>query len=102
MTFASRAAAQMPERLLVRLISLVYGRFEPEIRRLDEVCGRGGTMLDIGGWYGPWARRLVGRAAPRARKQDERPRAAPQDHSPLDRPSRGMDFGLQGAEAGRR
>jgi FkbM family methyltransferase len=62
MTFASRAAAQMPERLLVRLISLVYGQFEPEIRHLDEVCGRGGTMLDIGGWYGPWTRRLVGRA----------------------------------------
>lgn len=62
MTFASRAAAQLPERLLVRLISLAYGQFEPEIRHLDEVCGRGGTMLDIGGWYGPWTRRLVGRA----------------------------------------
>ena len=62
MTLASRIAARLPERLLVRLVSLTYPRFEPEIRRLDEVCGRSGTMVDIGGWYGPWARRLVRRA----------------------------------------
>jgi FkbM family methyltransferase len=62
MTRASQVAARLPEGLLVRLISLAYRRFEPEIRRADEVCGRGGTMLDIGAWYGPWARRLVTRA----------------------------------------
>jgi FkbM family methyltransferase len=62
MTLASRIAARLPERLLVMLVSLAYRQFEPEIRRLDEVCGRGGTMVDIGGWYGPWARRLVRRA----------------------------------------
>jgi FkbM family methyltransferase len=56
-------AAQLPEGLLVRLISFAYRRFEPEIRSVDEVCGRGGTMVDIGGWYGPWARRLVRRAS---------------------------------------
>jgi FkbM family methyltransferase len=63
MTLASRVAPQLPERLLVDAISLAYRRFEPEIRRLDEVCGRGGTMVDIGGWYGPWTRRLVRRAS---------------------------------------
>jgi FkbM family methyltransferase len=63
MTLASRAAARVPEGLLVRLTSLAYRRFEPEIRRLDQVCGRGGTMVDIGGWYGPWTRRLVRRAS---------------------------------------
>jgi FkbM family methyltransferase len=62
MTLASRTAARIPEGLLVRLTSLAYRRFEPEIRRLDQVCGRGGTMVDIGGWYGPWTRRLVRRA----------------------------------------
>ncbi len=62
MTLASRMGAHMPERLLVTLISLAYRRFEPEILRLDEVCGRGGTMVDVGGWYGPWTRRLVHRA----------------------------------------
>ncbi len=63
MTLASRTAARVPEGLLVRLTSLAYRRFEPEIRRLDQVCGHGGTMVDIGGWYGPWTRRLVRRAS---------------------------------------
>jgi len=63
MTLASRTAARVPEGLLVRLTSLAYRRFEPEIRRLDQVCGRGGTMIDVGGWYGPWTRRLVRRAS---------------------------------------
>ena len=62
MTLASRTAPLLPEWLLVKAISLAYRRFEPEIRHLDQVCGRGGTMVDIGGWYGPWARRLVRRA----------------------------------------
>jgi FkbM family methyltransferase len=62
MRLASRVGAHLPEPLLVALISLVYPRFEPEIRHLDEICGRGGTMVDIGGWYGPWTRRLVRRA----------------------------------------
>jgi FkbM family methyltransferase len=63
MTLASRTAARVPEGLLVKLTSLAYRRFEPEIRHLDQVCGRGGTMVDIGGWYGPWTRRLVRRAS---------------------------------------
>jgi FkbM family methyltransferase len=62
MSAVAEVAARMPEPLLVRLISLAYRRYEPEIRRLDEVCGRGGTMIDIGGWYGPWTRRLRHRA----------------------------------------
>ena len=63
MTLVARVAASVPEKLLVRLISLAYRRYEPEIRRLDDVCGRGGTMIDIGGWYGPWTRRLRHRAS---------------------------------------
>jgi FkbM family methyltransferase len=62
MTLVSRLARPMPEKLLVGLIGLAYRRFEPEIRWLDDVCGHGGTMLDIGGWYGPWTRRLRHRA----------------------------------------
>jgi FkbM family methyltransferase len=62
MTMASRAAAFVPEKLLVEMIGFAYWRVEPEVRRLDEICGRGGTMVDIGGWYGPWARRLASRA----------------------------------------
>src|SRR5260221_14396548 len=63
MTLASRVATWLPEALLVRLISIAYWRDEPEVRHLDEICGRGGTMVDIGGWYGPWARRLASRAS---------------------------------------
>src|ERR1700685_2267173 len=62
MTLAARLAGSVPEQLLVRLISLAYRRFEPEIRRLGDVCGRGGTMGDIGGRYGPWAPRRRHRA----------------------------------------
>ena len=47
----------------MRLVSAAYLRFEPEIRRLGELTGpAGGTMLDVGSWYGPWARRLARRA----------------------------------------
>src|ERR1700744_2024738 len=62
MKLVAQLAASMPEKLLVRLVSLAYRRYEPEIRRLDDVCGRGGTMVDVGGWYGPWTRRLRHRA----------------------------------------
>ena len=62
MTMPSWVAAWLPEALVVRFISLAYLRVEPELRHLDEICGRGGTMVDIGGWYGPWSRRLARRA----------------------------------------
>jgi FkbM family methyltransferase len=53
----------LPERVLVQLVSIAYRRFEPEIRKIDELTGRQrGTMLDVGSWYGPWARRLAPRA----------------------------------------
>jgi FkbM family methyltransferase len=61
-TLASRVGTHLPDWLLVRLVSVAYTRFEPETRRLDELAGRGGTMLDVGSWYGPWARRLARRA----------------------------------------
>jgi hypothetical protein len=45
-TFASRISARLPERLLVRLISLAYLRFEPEIRRLLHRRDIHGTSVD--------------------------------------------------------
>ena len=63
LTIASRLGVYLPERLLVRFVSVAYRRFEPEIRRLGDLTGpAGGTMLDVGSWYGPWARRLARRA----------------------------------------
>ncbi|MBR7678610.1 FkbM family methyltransferase, partial [Streptomyces daliensis] len=35
---------------------------EPELRRLTDFCPPYGTAVDIGGWYGPWTRRLSRRA----------------------------------------
>lgn len=62
MTWTARLAAGLPDPVLARLISAVYRRAEPELGRLDQVCGRGGVMIDIGAWYGPWSRRLARRA----------------------------------------
>lgn len=45
------------------MIGVVYGRFEPELRHVDEMCPHGCTAVDIGVWYGPWSRRLARRAA---------------------------------------
>lgn len=63
MTVAARLAPHLPTRLIAAAAGLVYPRFEPELARLDDLCPPGcGTAVDVGGWYGPWTRRLAGRA----------------------------------------
>ncbi|MFJ3664908.1 FkbM family methyltransferase [Streptomyces sp. NPDC090106] len=63
MTLAARVAPVLPTRLVAALARAVYPRFEPELARLDELCPAGcGTAVDVGGWYGPWTRRLSRRA----------------------------------------
>ncbi|MFE7836010.1 FkbM family methyltransferase [Streptomyces sp. NPDC057474] len=62
-TLAARLAPLLPDRLIAATARLVYPRFEPELARLDELCPpECGTAVDVGGWYGPWTRRLAGRA----------------------------------------
>ncbi|MBD9723694.1 FkbM family methyltransferase [Streptomyces sp. NPDC051773] len=62
-TLAARLAPLLPERAVAATARLVYPRFEPELSRLDELCPPGcGTAVDVGGWYGPWTRRLAARA----------------------------------------
>ncbi|WP_328507295.1 FkbM family methyltransferase [Streptomyces sp. NBC_00391] len=62
-TLAARIAPLLPDRLIAATARLVYPRFEPELARLDELCPpQCGTAVDVGGWYGPWTRRLAGRA----------------------------------------
>jgi FkbM family methyltransferase len=58
----ARLASHVPDRVLAGVISTVYPRAEPELGRLDDICGRGGVMVDVGAWYGPWSRRLARRA----------------------------------------
>jgi FkbM family methyltransferase len=63
MTLAARIAPLLPDRLVAAVARAVYPRFEPELARLPELCPDGcGTAVDVGGWYGPWTRRLAGRA----------------------------------------
>jgi FkbM family methyltransferase len=62
-TLAARLAPLLPVRLVAAAARAVYPRFEPELARLAELCPPGcGTAVDVGGWYGPWTRRLAGRA----------------------------------------
>jgi FkbM family methyltransferase len=62
-TLAARLAPFLPVRLVAATARAVYPRFEPELARLGELCPDGcGTAVDVGGWYGPWTRRLAGRA----------------------------------------
>ncbi|MGI5460863.1 FkbM family methyltransferase [Streptomyces sp. CA-249302] len=59
-TLAARLAPRLPTRLVASAARYVYPRFEPELRRLPELCPRGcGMAVDVGGWYGPWTRRLA-------------------------------------------
>ncbi|UQA95533.1 FkbM family methyltransferase [Streptomyces halobius] len=62
MTLAARLGPRLPGRLVSALAAGLYPRFEPELRRLADFCPPGGTAVDVGGWYGPWTRRLARRA----------------------------------------
>ncbi|MFJ5773204.1 FkbM family methyltransferase [Streptomyces sp. NPDC093094] len=60
---AARLVPHLPPRLVAAVAQAVYPRFEPELARLGDFCPPGcGTAVDVGGWYGPWTRRLSGRA----------------------------------------
>jgi FkbM family methyltransferase len=61
-TWMARLASHLPDRVVASAVSAIYGRAEPELGRLDDICGRGGVMVDVGAWYGPWSRRLARRA----------------------------------------
>ncbi|MET7295300.1 FkbM family methyltransferase [Streptomyces griseoloalbus] len=62
-TLAARVASFLPKRLVAATARAVYPRFEPELARLAELCPPGcDTAVDVGGWYGPWTRRLAGHA----------------------------------------
>ncbi|MEU6353824.1 FkbM family methyltransferase [Streptomyces sp. NPDC047072] len=62
-TRAARVASRLPTRLVAAAARAVYPRFEPELARLADLCPADcGTAVDVGGWYGPWTRRLAGRA----------------------------------------
>lgn len=51
----SRFAKALPDPLFVRAIARVHPRVEPEIKHIFRALPRGGTFVDVGGWYGPWS-----------------------------------------------
>lgn len=62
-TLAARVASFLPARVVAAAARAVYPRFEPELARLADLCPPDcDTAVDVGGWYGPWTRRLAGRA----------------------------------------
>ena len=60
---ANAAAGLLPDRVLAGVLRRVYPRVEPELRRIADLTTGGGTVLDVGAWYGPWAYRLRRHAA---------------------------------------
>lgn len=57
--FGAMLLARLPKAPLAALVRAVYPRVEPELGRLGEYVPRGGTAIDIGGWFGPWTTRLA-------------------------------------------
>lgn len=49
----------VPKRALGAFVRAVYPRIEPELAGLGAYVPRGGTAVDVGGWLGPWTRRLA-------------------------------------------
>lgn len=60
-TIAASVASRMPTRLVGAAARTLYPRLEPELARLADYCPAQGTSIDVGSWYGPWARRLAAR-----------------------------------------
>lgn len=52
-------AAIMPASLVGRAVRAIYPRVEPELAKLSDYLPRGGTAVDVGGWFGPWTQRLL-------------------------------------------
>ncbi|MFC5752321.1 FkbM family methyltransferase [Actinomadura rugatobispora] len=60
--FARAVARRVPPRLTAAVIWTIYPRVEPELARVRDFVPAGGTAVDVGGWFGPWTRRLSGLA----------------------------------------
>jgi FkbM family methyltransferase len=51
----------LPDPIVFRVVPVLYGRQEPELNRLSEFVPPGRNAIDVGGWLGPWTRRLAAR-----------------------------------------
>jgi FkbM family methyltransferase len=53
-----RIARAVPRRFIGVAVRAIYPKIEPELARLAEFVPPGGTVVDVGGWFGPWTSRL--------------------------------------------
>jgi FkbM family methyltransferase len=50
----SKVSGLLPDSMFVAAIARAHRRFEPELGRIVASYPGGGTVLDVGAWYGPW------------------------------------------------
>ena len=62
MSTLSKVSGLMPDKLFVAAIARAHRRFEPELGRIVASYPGGGSVLDVGAWYGPWTYWLARRA----------------------------------------
>ncbi|OAA21585.1 methyltransferase, FkbM family [Frankia sp. EI5c] len=54
MKVSSVVAGLIPDRAFGDAIALAHRRFEPVLGQIRSLVAPGQTVLDVGGWYGPW------------------------------------------------
>lgn len=54
MSVLSKVSGLLPDKLFVAAIARAHRRFEPELGRIVTSYPGGGSVLDVGAWYGPW------------------------------------------------
>jgi FkbM family methyltransferase len=59
----SKVSGLLPDSVFVAAIARAHKRFEPELGRIVASYPGGGTVLDVGAWYGPWTYWLSRRGA---------------------------------------
>jgi len=55
MDVLAAVADMLPPKALVRIASIQYRYFEPELRHLSEFVPRDKDAVDVGAWWGPWS-----------------------------------------------
>lgn len=62
-TLVARAKSKvidvLPDRVVFRLVPVLYRRQEPELARLRDYVPRHRNAIDVGAWLGPWTRELA-------------------------------------------
>jgi FkbM family methyltransferase len=55
MDMLAAAVDRLPPKALVRIASIQYRFFEPELRHLSDFVPNAKAAVDVGAWWGPWS-----------------------------------------------